>query len=452
MRNKLIIIFEYFTFILLSLLICGYVLFSKTFSKIAFNLYTLPIYINELFLIIGLIICIVYIINKTPQKFIKLDLLNIGFLIFYILFFISLFRGIFLYGDKNFVLRQSALFYYSLFFFITIFSFNNGLYRKIKILNYIFLISGNIIAIPFLLENINLKILKFLPEGFGANGSYFICLLLFLIIINFLLAKNKIIKSLYCIDLIMLLVVNFFYMMRGVWVATIIALIFLIIGLFIIKIDRKKLLIFNIAFFTTIIFSAIIIFIIINFQSEIHSAVKSEFQSFYNSFNKSTSEVRLAGDIPSINTKWRLITWRDMLLEVKKSPFLGYGFGKKFISKTTLEYGWTTGLEDGWVEAHNYIISFLFRSGLLGLFSFLFIIAAFFKKVFEFIKKHIIEKLKIILICILSGIVYILILGLFEVVLEVPYFGFFLWFLMGLCISIINNENRNNLNNFKNNI
>ena len=451
MRNKLIIIFEYFTFILLSLLICGYVLFSKTFSKIAFNLYTLPIYINELFLIIGLIICIVYIINKTPQKFIKLDLLNIGFLSFYILFFISLFRGMFLYSDKNFVLRQSALFYYSLFFFITIFSFNNGLYRKIKILNYIFLILGNIVAIPFLLENINLKILKFLPVGLEEGGYYFISLLLFLIIIDFLLAKNKILKSLYCIDLIMLSVVNFFYMMRGVWIATIIAIIFLIVSFFIIKIDRKKLLSFNIAFFTTIIFSAIIIFIIINFQSEIRSAVKSEFQSFSNNFNKNASELRLAGDIPSINTQWRLITWKDMLIEVKKSPFLGYGFGKKFISKTTIEHGWTTGLEDGWVEAHNYIISFLFRSGLLGLFSFLFIIAAFFKKVFEFIKKHISEKLKIILICILSGIVYILILGLFEVVLEVPYFGFFLWFLMGLCICIINNENRNNLSNFKNN-
>ena len=449
MRNKLIIIFEYFTFILLSLLICGYVLFSKTFSKIAFNLYTLPIYINELFLIIGLIICIVFLINKAPQKFIKLDLLNIGFLSFYILFFVSLFRGIFLYGDKNFVLRQSALFYYSIFFFITIFAFNNGLNRKIKILNYILLISGNIIAIAFLLENINLKILKFLPEGFGEAGYCFISLLLFLIIINLLLAKSKILKILYCLDLIMVLVVVFYYMVRGAWVAIIIALIFNIIGFFIIKLDRKKLLSFNIVFFTAIIFSTIIIFIIINFQSEMSSVAKMKFQSFYNSFNKSTSEVISGRDIPSINTKWRLITWKDMLIEVNKSPFLGYGFGKKFISKTTLEYGWTTGLEDGWVESHNYIISFLFRSGLLGLFSFLFIIAAFFKKVFEFIKKHIREELKIILICLLSSIVYILILGLFEVVLEVPYFGFFLWFLMGLCISIINNENRNNLNNFK---
>ena len=87
MRSKLIIISEYFLFGLLLLLTCGYTLFSKSFSKIAFNLNTLPIYINELFLIISLLICVIYLVSKTPQKFIKLNLLNIGFLSFYILFF-----------------------------------------------------------------------------------------------------------------------------------------------------------------------------------------------------------------------------------------------------------------------------------------------------------------------------------------------------------------------------
>jgi len=38
--------------------------------------------------------------------------------------------------------------------------------------------------------------------------------------------------------------------------------------------------------------------------------------------------------------------------------------------------------------------------------------------------------------------VYILVLGMFEVVLEIPYMGSFLWMIMGLVIVITNYYNK----------
>ncbi len=436
-----------FTYSLLILLLIGYFIFSKTFSKISINLANIPIYINEIILIISVLFFLFYIIKNRDFRIIKPNLLNIGFLIFFVIFFISLIKGLILYDDLSFTLRQSALFYYSLFFFITVFSFQDFFYQKIKILNNILLILGNILVILIFLNLVvHINIFSFLPEGFWDAEYYYCSFFLFLILANILLKNNLFLRILFSIDFVITELIIFFYSVRGEWIAIVISIIFFLILLPIFFKNKRNLKNFLVIFIVSILISITFISVKLFFESSLRYSIQTEIISLAKSINSSTEEVLLNRDISSINSKWRLITWKDMLLEVKKSPFLGYGFGKKFISKTTLEYGWTTGLKDGWVEAHNYVISFLFRSGLLGLFSFLLVIGAFFKKVFGFIKKSINDKLKIILICLLSGIVYILILGLFEVVLEVPYCGFFLWFLMGLCISIINNEDKNNLN------
>ena len=112
------------------------------------------------------------------------------------------------------------------------------------------------------------------------------------------------------------------------------------------------------------------------------------------------------------------------------------------LSSNTISLGWSTGISTGWVESHNYFLSFLFRSGFLGLGSFILIVVNFFRYVFKFFRNCEEERIKIIIIGLISCLIYILTLGLFEVVLEVPYMGSFLWIIMGFVIVIINYYNK----------
>jgi O-antigen ligase len=119
-------------------------------------------------------------------------------------------------------------------------------------------------------------------------------------------------------------------------------------------------------------------------------------------------------------------------------PILGFGFGRKFISQETLSLGYTTGTMEGWVEAHNIFLSFLYKTGFLGLGSFLIIIVSFFRKVIRFLRVCMEENIKMIVIGLSCCIVYILVLSATEVIIEVPYFGSILWIIMGLIIVIMN--------------
>jgi O-antigen ligase len=139
-----------------------------------------------------------------------------------------------------------------------------------------------------------------------------------------------------------------------------------------------------------------------------------------------------------------------MFSEVLSKPILGFGFGSKFISGNTILGGWSVGTSQGWVEAHNYFLSFLYRSGFLGLGSFIFIIVNFFRYTFRFLRNCKEQIIKLMIISLMSCIIYILVLGMLEVVLEVPYMGSFLWIIMGIVIVIINYHNKV-LNNSGNN-
>jgi len=67
---------------------------------------------------------------------------------------------------------------------------------------------------------------------------------------------------------------------------------------------------------------------------------------------------------------------------------------------------------------------------------------SFFRKVFRFLRNCLDERIKIIIAGLASCIIYILVLGLLEVVLEVPYMGSFLWIIMGFIMVIINYYNK----------
>jgi len=416
-------------------LIIGFNLFAKSFSKLHMTFLGIPIYITETIIIFIFVLCLLRVLFVDDGKLILRSPLKLEFILFYLIFFISLFTGFFLYQDLAYILRQSALFYYSIFYFLVILTLSHIGNLRLKFIFVLFFSSCNIVAFLYILNLLGIKISI---KGLGSAGYFYISLLLIIEFVYLTYLKRSILRTIFFIDTLLLLVVTILYGVRGNWVAVLIT-IFSIWLLFVIIPGLKR----EFNNFNVIIFSFVPIIIFFGVllsvdKPDLLLKIKEEFLSFFNILSGRT--------LPSINARWRLITWREMFDGILGRPVFGYGFGKKFISQTTLNLGWTTGLEEGWVEAHNYCLSFLYRSGFLGLGAFFMIIGSFFKKIVSFLRICKEEKIKIIIISLLCCIIYILVLGFFEVVLEIPYLGSFLWIIMGLVIVIINNysdsENR----------
>ena len=116
-------------FIFFTILISGYILFPKSFSKIGIDFRFFTFYITEIFIFLSLVLIIVLvIINKSKVEKIYFFY---PFLFFFLIFILALSVGFYNYRDIVYVLRQSALFYYSLFYFIVFYLFN-----EIKKINY----------------------------------------------------------------------------------------------------------------------------------------------------------------------------------------------------------------------------------------------------------------------------------------------------------------------------
>ncbi len=90
------------------------------------------------------------------------------------------------------------------------------------------------------------------------------------------------------------------------------------------------------------ILAIIIIFItlLLFYRNDLWLSIKEDITSIYHGIFSETEYVIDVRNIPAVNIKWRLITWKDMFIDVLNRPFLGFGFGKKFISETTLNMGW----------------------------------------------------------------------------------------------------------------
>jgi len=438
-HNKISSLINNLNYLIIIFLITGYTLFSKVFSKLNINIKGFHTYITEVSIIFIILLYSFKLFYCNKEKFILRNPFNVEFALFYFIFLISLIRGFFLYNDYTFILRQSALFYYSIFYFLVIIALNNiDSLLKLKYIFIAFLISSNIVALFFILNFFNINIIKPNFTGLGDAGYIYISLLSIIELAYIVYIKNIFLEFIFFINILLLLIANIFYRCRGSWVAIIVALLFIYIAFKIARGFHKEFLKLNIILFFILILLIIFTGLLLFYKNDLWISIKEEIVSFYHGIFGKTEQLIDIRNISAVNIKWRLVTWKDMFIGVLRSPFFGYGFGKKFISKTTLEMGWGTGLREGWVESHNYLLSFLYRAGVFGLGAFLFIIISFFRKVIGFLKDCKDKKIEIITIGLLGCIVYILTLGLFEVILEVPYGGSFLWIIMGIVIATIN--------------
>ncbi len=446
-------------YLLILFLIISYSISPKLFSKININ-FGIPIYITEFIIFFVVLLFFIKILLNNGKLAIEIPL-RMEFKLFYLIFLISLFSGLFLYKDFAFVLRQSALFYYSIFYFLVILIFrDNSSLLKIKFIFWLFFISVNLVAIKYFISVFGINFFDIIGvtiEGMGGSGYFYISLLLIIEIGLLVYMKKRILTIVFFADIVLLIAVAVFYRVRGNWVAIVVAVIAFWIFIGITPGLKRILHNFNFILVSSIIIiiflGLLIYFYKVSIPGILFTQIQREFLSIFDFLSGNLSDSGAATRWrlnANLNTMWRLITWREMFIEILNKPILGFGFGSKFISGNTILGGWTVGTSQGWVEAHNYFLSFLYRSGFLGLGSFIFIIVNFFRYTFRFLRNCKEQIIKLMIISLMSCIIYILVLGMLEVVLEVPYMGSFLWIIMGVVIVIINYHNKVS-NNSRNN-
>ena len=433
---KLESVFKNILFIFFIILISGYILFPKSFSKLGIDFGFFTFYITEIFIFLSLILIIaLVIINKSKVEKIYFFY---PFLFFFLMFVLALSIGFYNYRDIVYVLRQSALFYYSLFYFIVFYLFSEM--KKINYFIITILVCSNLLIIVFIARYIGLttKLFGNLAQHMLGGGYYFpIAILLILEISLIDVVRNRFLKVLIFLDIFALIILSIFEDVRGNWLAIAIAIIIS----FIFSRKKKK-------FLINILIIVLVLVIIGTIGILFFSGFLENTMKFGNTINEIKSlKTFFTGDIgdtqsvEEANANWRTIAWKGYFGEILKRPIIGWGFGRKFLPSETFDMGWNTGLADNYVPTHNYLLSFLYMSGVIGLLIFCFIIIKFFIVNIKFLKNTGLTNERYIVSAFLSCIVYILVLGLMEVVLEIPYQGVLLWVFFAFNILIIKGFN-----------
>jgi len=401
----------------------GFFLYGRTFAHIDLNVFSLPVYVTELFLILSVILILINsFFFKDGTLFINSNQ-RVEFLFFYGILVISLSRGLLGNCDIVFTLRQSAIIYYSAFYFLVPLILNS--FRKIKLYFFILVICTSIVA---LLRLFWVQILGLM--GLGSFSYYYISLSLIFLLFLSLLAKRKASKVCLYLLVLMHLIVVILSEVRAAWMGMLLAMAFIVFIFFKIPVVRKNIRKILLMLILTVLILSIILPVFLIFYPSSIEEIKNEFISIYKFKDQETISDR--------NAMWRLFVWGDMIESILKKPIIGYGFGTPFQSKTLEEIGWVDYSKgENFTDPHNSYLSILFRAGFVGLIVFFIIIFRFFKLSINFILKCDNEEIRVYIAGILTTIVFILGTSFFMVVLEGPFLGIFLWINMGIVVSLM---------------
>ncbi len=410
-------------YFLLLLLILGFVLFARAFAHLGIAIGGLPLYITEAVLFATLTILFLdKLVGGDKVNYLKNIPLKKEFILFYLIGFVALVRG-FIYYTPILTLRHSALFYYSIFYFLMPVLFNN--LKRVELLFKLFFIASIVVPVAILL--------KITPQlnVYGELGGFNYLYLSLAVIVEsfyFVSLKKRIYKLLLLLIIALQLLVILTGQVRGAWIALLVSMFFFLylssrMGK--LKAGMRR------VFLLAIIGGIALVILTALIKPILFSRIKTEALSmvFFSQME----------NVEANNVRWRLFLWRDMLKELSEKPLFGWGFGRPFRSPTLEALGWEHGAKEGWIDPHNSHLNIAYKAGIIGYLVFLLIMVGFFKRAMRFLF-HIRgdNKTKLYIGALLTCSVNVLVLSFFEVVLEGPYMGSFLWITMGLIVALEN--------------
>jgi len=423
------ILFSLFTvqlrkqYFLLFLLIFGTVVGAKRFAYLHLQIGNIPLYITEITIAIVVLSLLLRGFLKGKVK-IPGSLLNKIYFFYYLIGILALFRGLH-YGIES--IRDSALVYYSIFYFFTIYVIKN--FTILKNFFIIFFIASILATIYFYLGYFN--IIPWAPQG-AANSMYLGISLILLYVLLPLIKKQSLRNIIYIIMLLQLISIALFEV-RSVWIALLISFLFVSILLFKNRLFKVKHLKFWSLGTSLVIFMLVALLVGYPPVTKVALEVRTVI----------LPTKRVPGS-PSVgNTLFRLAMWRELLQEVTSRPdylILGVGFGKPFMPKCAAF------MHREWMDPHNSHLAILYRMGLLGFGIYIWLILRFLKDCLSFLKQNNDKTTKLYIIGLLGAFILVLVHCTFSVILEGPYKGIFFWITMGLCIVVIKLANNNHKN------
>ena len=409
-------------YFLILLLILGFVLFGRGFAHLGIEIGGLPLYITEviIFVTVGMLLRD-KLAGGSGTKYLKNIPLKKEFALFYLIGFVALVRG-FIYHTPVLTLRHSALFYYSIFYFLMPVLFKD--LRRIELLFKAVFVACIVITIASLLK------VNFSINAYGRLGqASHLYLSLAVIVESFYLISVK--RRLHKFFLTLIIMLQLLGILTGVqraaWIALSMSLLFslcLTVEAYNLKRQMRRV-------FLSVLLATVVLL------SSLAIAMPRLFDGVKNEAVGTLFFTRI-DNTPALNTRWRLAAWGDMLREIFKRPLFGWGFGKPFRSPT-VEWLYEHLPEEGWIDPHNSHLNIAYKTGIIGLSVFLLIIIRFFVRTTRLLRRmRRDDKIKLYIMGLLACCVHILVLALFMVVLEGPYLGAFLWIAMGLILALEN--------------
>jgi len=411
---------KYFLFLLL---IFGFVLFARGFAHLGIEIGGLPLYITEAVLFVSVLILLLdKLIGGDKLNYLKNIPLKKQFAFLYLIGFIALMRG-FIYYTPVLTLRHSALFYYSIFYFLMPVLFSN--LRRIELLFKLIFVACIIIPIAILLK------VNFMINTYGGLGwfSYFYLSLAVIFECVHVTCLKKRVYKIFLVSIIFLqLLVILMTECRAAWIALFVSLLFLLyLSLGTGKLNKRM----RRAFLSIVLVGVVLMGFLVFTSPVLFNKLKTEAATiiFFD---------RIEG-VSSNNVRWRLYIWADMLRDISKKPLFGWGFGRPFRSPTLEALGWEHGAKEGWIDPHNSHLNIAYKTGIIGFSIFLLIMIGFFRRTMSFLRHTCQDdKIKLYVTALLTCLVYVLTIALFLVILEGPYMGSFLWIGMGLIVALEN--------------
>lgn len=403
----------------------GLTLFSAEFAKIKI----LPfMYTTDLFFLL-LSLCVGYIWIRDKKIQLPPFALLMACILFWAVF--ELIRGLLLYHNVLYSIRQFAPFLYILFIPL-IFTVYETKKEVILLLQIIFGLS----VITALLYVTGLS---------GSNYNYLkwvisLAIAAYLYQIN---QSDKRIQLLIYIGSFILMLGIFSTAVRGAWLGLLV-----VMGLFLIIPKRLT----TQPIWTksskniSIVLITLVIAVLLGAFMKPQEILARYNVGFWNQAINATSNNVLISDKEGVaisNSQWRLYVWKDIFHDYIQQPILGYGLGKQFFSQTInkLKWGGYEGDPDVFgngknyigLEPHNSPLHILYMEGIIGFILFEgFFIILFWRYLRDMKINNLKAEQTMFIITLLSGILFIWLLANLEVIMEVPFNVIFLWLFIGL--------------------
>ncbi len=415
---------------LLLLLLLGYAFFSKGFAYISINI-GFPIYIGEIILFV-----LVIYFNKYIYHYFQLNNF-LSYLILFLLF--GVIRTIpFLTTFGIDALRDSAIWYYSIYTIIAIIVFDKE-NQKLIFNSYSQFITLFLLWVPivYALYSFYPELLQFtegIPFFYFKAGD--IGVHLGAIIVFLLLAKNNNIFNVKKINFLLILAFCDILIVAAVSRG---GLLSFIIGLLILShlINYKYLLKFAIIISFLLAILWLSDFNIIGRYREISfQQITSNFISVFGQ----DAETR-TGDLQG-TVSWRLLFWSDILKDIFSGDqiLVGRGFGVNI----AYVYGYVNSITNPLRSPHNFFVTIIARMGVIGI-----ILISLFILSTQLKLRRIINKTKeITLNRYIAIYLYIYIFmaitnSMFDVYLEGPQGAIWFWVIMGFSVRLIKDTQTN---------